>query len=339
MDDKNLFLTVQPSISLDIIQSPDKIVSEMVDASLSTAKQRQPIAEIGEEWLQKGESYYYGISTPQNYTEAAECYRIAAELGSLCGSCNYGFMLARGIGVDKDEAQAIKFFMAAGISGHPVGLLNLSCLYGKESKESKSDLKSHIFELLARANNEPGYKVHPLRYLHAKEIGIIMSDYLLGGGRLFNFPPERIKKSITFYEVSEPPSGFDFKSDSEVYHSILRKVRLEKHPCTLSDEYSVIIYPGDSPLTCGDLLPTTVCEAFMNWVQEEGGLHAEAVVHDINGRLGDVEAFYSAAIVGQIVNNQVYLNSGPAHSNSGVILNSLFHRGLGVYHDESEAQL
>lgn len=54
-------------------------------------------------WLKLGDYYYHGIGVPVNYEKAAECYRVAAEIGMLpMAIWNLGYIYEHGLGVRKD---------------------------------------------------------------------------------------------------------------------------------------------------------------------------------------------------------------------------------------------
>jgi hypothetical protein len=58
-----------------------------------------------------GQRYYHGQGVPQDFSEAASCYRKSAELGSSKAQLNLGALYENGEGVSKDRKEAC-FWMA-----------------------------------------------------------------------------------------------------------------------------------------------------------------------------------------------------------------------------------
>jgi TPR repeat protein len=65
-----------------------------------------------------GEQYYYGRGVAQDYTQAMEWYRKAAEQGHAAAQNKLGVMLATGRGVAKNEAQAVEWYRKAAEQGN-----------------------------------------------------------------------------------------------------------------------------------------------------------------------------------------------------------------------------
>lgn len=83
-------------------------------------------------WTQNnlGDLYYDGRGgVVQDYQQAAQWYRKAAEQGSIAGQCNLGFMYANGYGVTKDYQQAAEWYRKAAEQGSADGQNNLGVMY------------------------------------------------------------------------------------------------------------------------------------------------------------------------------------------------------------------
>jgi len=100
-------------------------------------KKTDPIEDIDvdepmDAWTQNnlGDMYYYGRDgVTEDYQQAAQWYRKAAEQGSMAGQCNLGFMYANGYGVTKDYQQATQWYRKAAEQGSADGQNNLGVMY------------------------------------------------------------------------------------------------------------------------------------------------------------------------------------------------------------------
>ena len=61
--------------------------------------------------------YANGLGVAKDEAEAVKWYRKAAEQGNAYGQNNLGKMYANGLGVAKDEAEAVKWFRKAAEQG------------------------------------------------------------------------------------------------------------------------------------------------------------------------------------------------------------------------------
>lgn len=80
-----------------------------------------------------GLAYQYGKDgKPQNYSEAARCYRLAADQGHAAAQNNLGFCYHNGWGVSKDLGQAAMWYQRSAAQGNAWGQSNFgTCLeYG-----------------------------------------------------------------------------------------------------------------------------------------------------------------------------------------------------------------
>jgi hypothetical protein len=68
--------------------------------------------------------YAYGKGAPQDYREAVEWYRLAAEQGNPDGQNNLGFMYDNGQGVPRDYVQAHMWYNLAGVGGDAQSVKN-----------------------------------------------------------------------------------------------------------------------------------------------------------------------------------------------------------------------
>ena len=61
--------------------------------------------------------YADGLGLPKDEAEAVKWYRMAAEQGQANAQDNLGFAYAKGLGVPKDEAKAVKWCRMAAEQG------------------------------------------------------------------------------------------------------------------------------------------------------------------------------------------------------------------------------
>jgi uncharacterized protein len=79
----------------------------------------QPLAQrgnaIAQNWL--GRMYQQGLGVHKDEIEAVRLYRQAAAQGYAAAQSNLGFMYAEGRGVAKDETEAVRLFRQAAAQG------------------------------------------------------------------------------------------------------------------------------------------------------------------------------------------------------------------------------
>jgi hypothetical protein len=68
---------------------------------------------------------------PQDFTQAADLYRRAAEQGNASAQFNLGLLYDNGEGVDKDYAQAAAWYRKAAEQGVARAQFNLGAMYAK----------------------------------------------------------------------------------------------------------------------------------------------------------------------------------------------------------------
>lgn len=78
-----------------------------------------------------GVSYDFGRGVQKNDAEAVKYYRVAAEKGLAAAQNDLGVMYRSGEGVDKNEAEAVKWYRLAANQGHALAQNNLGVCYEK----------------------------------------------------------------------------------------------------------------------------------------------------------------------------------------------------------------
>ncbi len=103
-----------------------------------------PWAHRGDPAAQRNLAHLYrmGLGVPQNFTQAAAWYRLAADSGLARAQANLGSMYLRGQGVEEDAQEAAYWFTAAAVNNHVLAQHNLALLYlrgqGVERNEAKA---------------------------------------------------------------------------------------------------------------------------------------------------------------------------------------------------------
>jgi TPR repeat protein len=89
-----------------------------------------------------GRAYYRGIEVQANFAEAIKWFTRAAELGLAAAMNNLGVIHARGEGVPPDLVEAYKWFALSARAGNPYGFANLEKLSKRMTPEQIADAVS-----------------------------------------------------------------------------------------------------------------------------------------------------------------------------------------------------
>lgn len=76
-----------------------------------------------------GRMYLRGLGINQNFAEALNCYRKAADQGSSLAQNQLGWMYHNGLGVEQDLPTAIYWYQKSAEQGRAVAQNNLGCMY------------------------------------------------------------------------------------------------------------------------------------------------------------------------------------------------------------------
>lgn len=102
----------------------------MGEAEQAIARLQQPAAPPQPRYS-PSEMYNRGIMAykENNFEEAVDWFRQAADLGNTNAQCYLGFCYERGEGVDKDQEEAVKLYRCAAEEGNPTAQYNLGSCY------------------------------------------------------------------------------------------------------------------------------------------------------------------------------------------------------------------
>ena len=95
------------------------------DTESNTNEQIERIEMTASELFEKGEA----ANQRNDYSEAAEWYLKAAELGHAGAQCNLGWMYENGTGVTRDKNESVKWFKKAAGQGEMNAQFNLGVMY------------------------------------------------------------------------------------------------------------------------------------------------------------------------------------------------------------------
>ena len=106
-----------------------------------------------------GQMYRQGRGVTQDYAQAVEWYRKAAEQGYAKAQYNLGFMYSKGRGVAQDDAQALAWTRKAAAQGLAMAQFNLGIRYDQGRGVPKDDVQAYMwFNLAAAQGDEDGAK-------------------------------------------------------------------------------------------------------------------------------------------------------------------------------------
>ena len=89
---------------------------------------------------------------PQDYTEAAKWYRLAAEQGNAVAQLAIGVMYDSGKGVPQDSAEAVKWYRLAAEQGDPMAQQGLGLMYDIGEGVPQDFVTAHMWFSIAAAN-------------------------------------------------------------------------------------------------------------------------------------------------------------------------------------------
>ncbi len=101
-----------------------------------------------------GVAYHQGIGVPRNDTEAVKWYHKAADQGDAIAQSTLGVMYAKGEGVPRDDTEAVKWFRKAADQGHAKAQYNLGVRYAKGEGVPRDYATAYMWMNLAAAQSD-----------------------------------------------------------------------------------------------------------------------------------------------------------------------------------------
>ncbi|RLA45640.1 MAG: hypothetical protein DRR06_06825 [Gammaproteobacteria bacterium] len=154
--------------------------------------------------------YLDGKIVPQNYQQALEWYRQAAQQGNAHAMYNIGVFYDRGYSVDVDYEEASNWYRKAAALGFPAALYNIGIMYEYGQTVPKDYAKAHEYYLMAAEKGEPSAQFS-LGLLYDKGLGV-GKDYvtaymwweITGDGHIYaKQNNESIATEMTPMQISE----------------------------------------------------------------------------------------------------------------------------------------
>ena len=104
---------------------------------------------------ERGYAYSKGIGVPQDFSEAAKFYRMAAEKGHVAAQHDLAYLYEHGLGVECDFKQAAEWYRKAALQGDAEAQNNLGALYATGRGVPQSDAEAARWYRLAAVKQDP----------------------------------------------------------------------------------------------------------------------------------------------------------------------------------------
>ena len=116
----------------------------MTDAEVKEFMQDKALAEKGDRVAQcnMGINYFFGLGVAKDQVQAVSWYRKAAEQGNALAQSNLGVCYAKGEGVAKDQVQAVSWWHKAAEQGNALAQSNLGVCYAKGEGVAKDRVQA-----------------------------------------------------------------------------------------------------------------------------------------------------------------------------------------------------
>jgi serine/threonine protein kinase/TPR repeat protein len=102
-----------------------------------------------------GRAYGTGRGVQRDPAQAAKWYRLAAQKGNAAGMSALGVVLELGVAVEKDYVEAVKWHRMAADRGYGLGYANLGWMYAEGRGVKRDDAEALRLFRLAAEKNEP----------------------------------------------------------------------------------------------------------------------------------------------------------------------------------------
>ncbi len=124
--------------------------------SLDETRKKAESGDSFAQWLLGG-AYAKGNGVPKDSAEAVKWCRLAAEQGFAMAQSDLGLMYKNGEGVAKDSAEAVKWYRKAAATGDAGGRFNLGLSYANGEGVPEDLIQAHFWLNLAGAAEDETY--------------------------------------------------------------------------------------------------------------------------------------------------------------------------------------
>ncbi len=145
--------------------------------------------------LDLGFAYDSGRGVERNLAEAAKWYRLAAEQGLAQAQHNLGVMYAAGDGVAFDPAQAVRWYLKAANQGHRDAQFNLAIHYEEGQGVPQDFTAAHDWSLKAAEAGLPEAQYH-LGNLYVGGQGVARNNILAYKWIALGKPDDEVLKAV-----------------------------------------------------------------------------------------------------------------------------------------------
>ena len=102
-----------------------------------------------------GWCYLFGMGVEENEAEAVRYYRLAAEQGDADAQFDLGVCYLFGMGVEENEAEAVRYYRLAAEQGHADAQFDLGMCYAKGKRVEKNEAEAVRYYRLAAEQGHP----------------------------------------------------------------------------------------------------------------------------------------------------------------------------------------
>ncbi|MCL2075475.1 MAG: sel1 repeat family protein [Betaproteobacteria bacterium] len=162
--------------------------AEELDYSALSLPELTQMAEAGDVRAQTDLGFMYaeGQGVPQDFQEAANWFRKAADKGYVVAQFSLGSMYDNGEGVRQDLRQALNWYQKAAEQGFPPAQFNLGLMYENGDGVRQDIVLAYAFFSLAAAGDENdaivarGIVIERMTPAQIKEGDVIVSQWQIG---------------------------------------------------------------------------------------------------------------------------------------------------------------
>lgn len=149
----------------------------------------------------------FSVMTPEQNKAIMNHYRKAAELGNADGQVNLADCYARGVGVAKDEVEAVKWLRKAAAQGYSRAQCKLGYCYARGEGVAKDEVEAVAWYRKAAAQGYADAQIH-LGYLYTVGQGVTKDE--VEAYAYWSLVPARfqdVRNNLAVLEKNLPPDA------------------------------------------------------------------------------------------------------------------------------------